>query len=79
MDLWALGVCVYQWAFGQLPFRGSTVLETFAAISSAEPPDAPPESSVSTALQDVIAQVDGRAYPGAEPSSQTLTLSMNPF
>ena len=57
MDLWALGVCIYQWAYGCLPFSGGTVFETFAAINSTQPPDPPPDTSASTALQDVIAQV----------------------
>jgi serine/threonine protein kinase len=64
VDHWALGVCMYQWAYGRLPFSGGTVLETFAAISGTEPPDAPPDASASAALQDVIAQVSISTWPG---------------
>lgn len=57
MDLWALGVCMYQWAFGRLPFVGATVFETLAAITGTQPADPPPESAASPALQGVIKQV----------------------
>ncbi|KAK9849502.1 hypothetical protein WJX84_009237 [Apatococcus fuscideae] len=36
MDVWALGVCIYCWIFGHLPFVGQTILETFEAIKNDE-------------------------------------------
>ena len=36
MDVWALGVCIYCWIFGRLPFVGQTILETFEAIKQNE-------------------------------------------
>ena len=36
MDVWALGVCIYCWMFGRLPFVGQTILETFEAIKQNE-------------------------------------------
>lgn len=36
MDVWALGVCIYCWTFGHLPFVGQTILQTFEAIKEHE-------------------------------------------
>ena len=60
VDLWALGVCMYQWAFGRLPFVGMTVFETFAAITGTQAPDPPAQSAASPALRGVIKQVRRR-------------------
>lgn len=63
MDLWALGVCMYQWSFGMLPFTGATLMDTFACISSA-PLRIPAAHAVSPALVDAISQVRNRRARG---------------
>jgi hypothetical protein len=66
VDLWALGVCMYQWSFGMLPFSGATLMDTFACISSA-PLRIPGGHTASPPLVDAICQVQmcrvcGRFY-----------------
>ena len=34
MDLWALGVCVYMWTFGELPFTGAAPFIIYDKIRS---------------------------------------------
>ena len=34
VDVWALGVCIFQWVFGRLPFGGNSTSEVFDAIGS---------------------------------------------
>ena len=54
--MWALGVCMYQWSFGSLPFSGVTLMDTFARISSA-PLLIPAHHAASPPLVDAISQV----------------------
>ncbi|KAF6252984.1 kinase-like domain-containing protein [Scenedesmus sp. NREL 46B-D3] len=35
-DVWALGVCLFCFIYGRLPFQGSSVLDVFKAITTAE-------------------------------------------
>ena len=53
VDNWALGVCIYQWTFGKLPFSGchtSGVFESICKQALVLPPDIP----ISDALADLI-------------------------
>jgi hypothetical protein len=34
MDMWALGVCVYMWVFGELPFTGAAPFIIYDKIRS---------------------------------------------
>lgn len=56
VDNWALGVCIYQWIFGRLPFSGASTSEVFSSICS-QPLVLPPEIAVSDALADLITSV----------------------
>jgi serine/threonine protein kinase len=53
VDNWALGVCIYQWTFGQLPFSGSNTSEVFDSICK-QPLALPPEVAISDALANLI-------------------------
>jgi serine/threonine protein kinase len=56
VDNWALGVCIYQWVFGQLPFSGSNTSEVFESICK-QSLVLPPEVHISNALADLITSV----------------------
>ncbi len=34
MDMWALGVCIYMWVFGHLPFTGAAPFIIYEKIRS---------------------------------------------
>lgn len=54
VDNWAVGVCIYQWTFGRLPFSGTSTSEVFDSISN-QPLMLPPEIAISATLADLIA------------------------
>ena len=48
MDMWALGVCVYMWAYGKLPFTGAAPFVIYEKIRSQDV-RLPPREDVSRA------------------------------
>lgn len=62
VDVWALGVCMFQWACGVLPFPGTTAAEVFDSISTCQA-TLPPGAPCSPALADVIAQAPPPLLP----------------
>lgn len=52
-DVWALGVCLYCFLFGRLPFLGSCVLDVYKAISTEEI-HYPEEVQISRGLRDLF-------------------------
>ena len=59
VDNWALGVCIFQWIFGQLPFSGANTSEVFDSICK-QPLVLPPGPPISNALADLISSVRPR-------------------
>jgi len=53
VDMWALGVILYQFFANKLPFEGSSYFETMKLISESEP--APLPSTVSPFVKEIIA------------------------
>lgn len=52
-DVWALGVSLYNFIFGELPFRGDSLMELYDSIAAAEVPF-PEAVPVSIELQDLL-------------------------
>jgi len=52
VDMWALGVILYQIFANKLPFEGSSYFETMKLISESEP--APLPSTVSPFVKEII-------------------------
>lgn len=55
VDIWALGVCMFQWVCGVLPFTGATAAQMFDSVLSREA-KLPANVTCSSALRDVIFQ-----------------------
>ena len=53
VDMWALGVILYQMFGYKLPFEGASYYETMKLISESEP--APLSSTVSPFVKEIIA------------------------
>ena len=53
VDMWALGVILYQFFANKLPFEGSSYYEMMKLISESEP--APLPSTVSPFIKEIIA------------------------
>ena len=56
VDVWAAGVCLYVWIFGELPFQALSMVDMFAAIRTQALafPDSP---GASEEVKDLIGQV----------------------
>ncbi len=74
VDIWSLGVCIYQWTFGRLPFTGKTTAEVFDSICS-QALAMPLDAACSAPLADFIALVrlsDPVAPPGLNRGHPTI-------
>ncbi len=56
VDVWAAGVCLYVWIFGQLPFQALSMLDMFAAIRT-QALAFPESPAASDEVKDLIGQV----------------------
>jgi serine/threonine protein kinase len=52
-DIWALGVSLYGFTYGELPFKGDSLMELYEDIANATVPF-PPSVAVSMELQDLL-------------------------
>lgn len=59
VDNWALGVCIYLWTFGRLPFSGASTSEVFDSICN-QPLELPQDIAISDALASLITSVSAR-------------------
>lgn len=53
--MWALGVCLYMWVFGELPFKGSAPFVVYENIRSAQLA-LPAQPRISAQMTDFISR-----------------------
>lgn len=56
MDMWALGVCIYMWAFGKLPFNGRGPFAIYESIRNNQLV-LPEDPSISAELRDLLSKL----------------------
>ena len=76
MDMWALGVCVFMWVFGELPFTGAAPFVIYERIRSQDLRLPSVAAAAAAATDPAAAAADGAAAGSADgaaaPSAELL-------
>jgi serine/threonine protein kinase len=71
VDMWALGVILYQFFAGKLPFEAANFYDTITLIRKSEPSPLP--STVSPFIKQIISQLLDK-NPETRPNAEELLL-----